>query len=51
MKTILDETKELASSTYNRYLKEAKKQGKKIAKKTIRYFFLNTPLLHASSEY
>jgi len=46
MKTILDETKELASSTYNRYLKEAKKQGKKI----IGYFcsYMPEEILHAA---
>jgi benzoyl-CoA reductase/2-hydroxyglutaryl-CoA dehydratase subunit BcrC/BadD/HgdB len=46
MKTILDETRELASSTHNHYLKEVKKQGKKI----IGYFcsYMPEEIIHAA---
>jgi len=46
MKTILDETRELASSTGNRYLEEAKKNGKKI----IGYFcsYMPEEIIHAA---
>jgi len=46
MKTILDETKELASSTGNRYLKEVRKQGKSI----IGYFcsYMPEEIIHAA---
>lgn len=46
MKTILDETRELASSTHNHYLEEAKKQGKKI----IGYFcsYMPEEIIHAA---
>lgn len=46
MKTILDKTKELASSTSNPYLEEAKKQGKGI----IGYFcsYLPEEIIHAA---
>ncbi len=46
MKTILDETKELAASTGNRYLEEAKKNGKKI----IGYFcsYMPEEIIHAA---
>ena len=46
MKTILDETRELASSTHNHYLEEAKRQGKKI----IGYFcsYMPEEIIHAA---
>jgi benzoyl-CoA reductase/2-hydroxyglutaryl-CoA dehydratase subunit BcrC/BadD/HgdB len=46
MKTILDETRELASSTHNHYLEEARKQGKKI----IGYFcsYMPEEIIHAA---
>jgi benzoyl-CoA reductase/2-hydroxyglutaryl-CoA dehydratase subunit BcrC/BadD/HgdB len=46
MKTILDETKELSSSTGNHYLEEAKKQGKGI----IGYFcsYMPEEIIHAA---
>ena len=46
MKTILDETRELASSTGNHYLEEAKKNGKKI----IGYFcsYMPEEIIHAA---
>ncbi|MBP7015970.1 MAG: 2-hydroxyacyl-CoA dehydratase, partial [Smithella sp.] len=46
MKTILDETRELASSTHNPYLEEARKQGKKI----IGYFcsYMPEEIIHAA---
>lgn len=46
MKTILDETRELASSTGNRYLEEAKKNGQKI----IGYFcsYMPEEIIHAA---
>lgn len=46
MKTILDETRELASSTSNRYLEEAKKNGQKI----IGYFcsYMPEEIIHAA---
>ncbi|MFA5324062.1 MAG: 2-hydroxyacyl-CoA dehydratase family protein [Smithella sp.] len=46
MKTILDETKELASSTSNKYLDEAKKQGRGI----IGYFcsYMPEEIIHAA---
>ncbi|MCX5849899.1 MAG: 2-hydroxyacyl-CoA dehydratase family protein [Deltaproteobacteria bacterium] len=46
MKTILDETKELAASTVNQYLEEAQKQGKKI----IGYFcsYMPEEIIHAA---
>ena len=45
MKTILDETRALASSTHNHYLEEAKRQGKKI----IGYFcsYMPEEIIHA----
>lgn len=46
MRTILDETKEIAASTGNRYLEEAKKNGKKI----IGYFcsYMPEEIIHAA---
>lgn len=46
MKTILDETRELASSTCNRYLDEARKQGRSI----IGYFcsYMPEEIIHAA---
>lgn len=46
MKTILDETRALASSTHNPYLEEAKRQGKKI----IGYFcsYMPEEIIHAA---
>jgi len=46
MKTILDETRELAKSTGNRYLEEARKNGKKI----IGYFcsYMPEEIIHAA---
>lgn len=46
MKNILDETKELAHSTGNRYLEDAKKQGKKV----IGYFcsYMPEEIIHAA---
>ena len=46
MKTILDETKELASSTCNQYLDEVKKQGRGV----IGYFcsYMPEEIIHAA---